>query len=78
MFDPSKPMLPDLTLYKELDQLNDLYRDAEAFLNHWSAYNPNQSDKSADAVVALLGLQKDVADRRTYILNKINQKQLPF
>lgn len=78
MFDPSKPMLPDLTLYQELDRLNDLFRDAEAFLNHWSAYHPNQSDKSADAVVALMEIQLDVIARRDYILTATNQKTLPF
>lgn len=76
--DASEPMLKGMAIEQENDVLNFLFWDCEAFLLKWNAYEPQRNEKSSDAMVAIMTLQKQVVDRRAYILELFKQEKLPF
>lgn len=76
--DATKPMLGNLEMEEELSRLNRLDIDCAMLLNDWKAFNPNCSDASPDAVVALIVLHQNIRERRSYILGFLQQADLPF
>jgi hypothetical protein len=55
-----------------------LWKECEAFLTRWKAYDFTTEDKPADAIVAILELQARIVARRGYILGLLHQEELPF
>lgn len=76
--DANKPMLHGVTEGEEHDRLGELFAHGEVLLMKWSAYEPTRNAKSADAVVAVMNMQKQIVERRNYLLAKLTQEKLPF
>jgi hypothetical protein len=76
--DASKPLLPKMSIENENFQLDRLWKECEAFLTRWKAYDFTTEDKPADAIVAILELQARIVARRGYILGLLHQEELPF
>lgn len=78
MIDASKPMIPQLDVEKEYEELGKLYKECTAFLLKWKADRPFLSVASADAMVTVFELHAQIVARRSYILGTLKQEKLPF
>lgn len=74
----SKPLLPNMNVQTEYEELEGLRRECEIFLNRWGAYEVYGSDTPTDAIVAVFRAQQEIVARRSYILGLLHQKDIPF
>ncbi len=71
-------MIKGISDEKEYEVLGGLLDECNQFLDTWKAHQPNVSDVSPDAVVAIMLIQLQCVERRSYILGKLHQAEVPF
>lgn len=78
MTDPMKPLVPAKSMLEEYRKLDDLWKEAEVFLQNYKAYLYTADDVPTDAFVALLELQHDIESRKKFIIATYRKDELPF
>lgn len=74
----SKRIVKYTDVEEEIEALGLLWKDCEAFLVKWRAYEFTLEDSPSDAFVAIFNLQQQINVRREYLFAKYVQETLPF